>query len=425
MRPQTLSAQIVLPLSLAVIAGSLALVGWLSWRTTSDSRAAFREQAAANARFIKRSHLPPSDKLARDLSAVLDFEVTFGPWDAFGDKQRRSPGEVVRAGLDREVVLLRIAPDTGALFARPRPSFGESLARGSTLVPLAVFWGGSLLLATFLSRRLVRPIVSLAGGVGALEATQGAPAEFPGAARRDEIGSLARALSQTHARLIEERSKREEGERAAMLGRMATGLAHEIKNPVAAIRLHAQLLDGCDRCAESAQTIAGEADAVESLVNQWMFLARPEPPERREQDLAAILDRCLAAAEPAAEHAGVTLVRRYRGQMRAEVDAARIAQAVRNLVTNGLHAMPDGGELEISVTEIDGAWHIRFADQGRGFGAEALERWSEPFFSTKEGGMGLGLSVASEVAFAHGGTLRVENRERGGAVVSLQIPIPR
>jgi len=194
---------------------------------------------------------------------------------------------------------------------------------------------------------------------------------------------------------------------------MATGLAHEIKNPVAAIQMHAQLL-GHDDEAGSAAMIVEEGRRIEGLVNQWMFLARPEPPMRRRQDVRACLGGVLDSVSSLADHAGVAIVREFGGELLWEIDTDRMAQVFRNLAMNAIHAMPGGGSLRVCTADD----RVAFFDSGRGFSPEALERWGELFFSTKEGGMGIGLSVAAEIVRAHGGELRVANGE-GGAVVEV------
>ena len=163
--------------------------------------------------------------------------------------------------------------------------------------------------------------------------------------------------------------------------------------------------------------IVEEGGRIEGLVNQWMFLARPEPPKLREQDVRICLGEVLDSIAPMAEHAGMKIVRDLgEGELVCKIDSARMAQVFRNLAMNAIHAMPGGGELKVVITGRS----VSFSDTGAGFSDEALERWGELFFSTKEGGMGIGLSVAAEIVRAHGGELRAGNGE-SGAVVSVNL----
>jgi signal transduction histidine kinase len=216
-------------------------------------------------------------------------------------------------------------------------------------------------------------------------------------------------------------------QRLAMLGRMATSLAHEVQNPVAAIQLHAQL--------DGNKTILGEAATIESLVNQWMFLAKPEPPQKKPVALDALLADAIAALNPMAEYAHVKIVLNV-GQVSnlpnpssmagckpaphctlVDADARRLGQAFRNLIVNAIQAMPTGGSLTISAHDRI----ITFADTGPGFSATALARCPAMFYSEKEGGMGIGLAVVNEVVKAHGGRLALANQPAGGAVVTITL----
>ncbi len=108
-------------------------------------------------------------------------------------------------------------------------------------------------------------------------------------------------------------------------------------------------------------------------------------------------------------------------------DQRRLAQVFSNLIMNAIQAMPRGGVLRIGARRAgDATVELSFADSGPGFSGTALARFADFFFSEKEGGMGIGLSVASEIVKAHGGELRVENRaEGGGARVTVQLPLER
>ncbi|HUD45294.1 MAG TPA: ATP-binding protein [Candidatus Baltobacteraceae bacterium] len=204
-------------------------------------------------------------------------------------------------------------------------------------------------------------------------------------------------------------------QRLALLGGVATSLAHEIRNPIAAIRLHAQLLQKAQ--PEGAGIIVDEATRIEDLVNQWMFLARPEPPRKSTVLMADLLNQSVRLAAPAAEHAGVKIVLDADRDQRLDADPRRLSQVFHNIIFNAIQAMPDGGNL--TITARNGA--ISFADTGPGFSPTALTRWAEMLYSEKEGGMGIGLNVAQRIVRAHGGRLSVANQPAGGAVVRIEL----
>jgi hypothetical protein len=186
------------------------------------------------------------------------------------------------------------------------------------------------------------------------------PAE---AQRGDEIGELARALTQARDDLIEERQRREQSERMALLGRVATGLAHEIKNPLASIQLHAQLMDAEAMDAESAQSlqhVQSEARVIEGLVNQWLYLTRPVPPKMLELDASEVLMETVAALKAQADHANVQIRHPALPRMPMQGDRTRLQQVFRNILLNGIQAMPRGGELEITPHRQEQQVEIEF-----------------------------------------------------------------
>ena len=382
---------IALYLGVFVVGGSSILVWWSHAQGRVEESAAFQTLAEANARFVEESKLPRSEQLAGDLSEILKMEVRFLGSEKVGEPE---------AGM--ESVAVPLEGGGVMVFSRERSGFWQRFWHRSMWLPLGLFWGLCLGLVWAISRRVVRPLVALSEKLP--ELGEGAP-ELE---RRDEIGHLARSL-------VGERDRREAAERLALLGKMATGLAHEIKNPVAAIQMHAQLLG--ESGGESADLIVEEGRRIEGLVNQWMFLARPEPPKLRAQDVRECLGSVLDSVSALAKHARVEVRREFgEEELIWQMDADRMAQVFRNLAMNAVHMMPGGGELRIVVG--DGV--VRFFDQGGGFSKEALVRWKELFYSTKEGGMGIGLSVAAEIVKAHGGELEVANGE-GGAVVSVKL----
>jgi signal transduction histidine kinase len=256
-----------------------------------------------------------------------------------------------------ETVTAVIEPGVELTLLREKPTLRSLLFRPATLAALAAFWTLSLALAW----AVVRPYLR--------------------------------------------------AQRLAVLGQMATSLAHEIQNPVAAIRLHGQLAEN--------DAIVAEAATIESLVNQWMFLARPEPPQKNPVNLDALLADAIAALAPMAEHARVRIEFCGSGLPAATVtaDARRLGQVFRNLIVNAIQAMPTGGALIITARDRV----VTFSDTGYGFSATALARCPAMFYSEKEGGMGIGLAVVNEIVKAHSGSLALANQPNGGAVVTITL----
>ncbi|MBL8733580.1 MAG: HAMP domain-containing protein [Planctomycetes bacterium] len=407
----------------------LALVGLaytLSSYIDAADRRAFEELAQQNAAFLDQSSLSATEKLAEDLRRVTGHHVYARHRGVLAP--RPEPEFVVlplasvvpdgvaarRAGLEYVAVSM---PGKGELvFVRSARSalFGPSV--------LLVF-GGSLLLAVLAAwlvvRGIVGPLRNLARHLPAIETV--GPIELPEATRPDELGDLARAFLRTRTALHEAQQSRQRVEKLAVLGRMTAALAHEVQNPVAAIRIHAQLWRG-DSGHPSAQTIEYEAARIESLLNQWLYLTRPEPPAVADLDLGAELARIVEMQHSQAEHAAVTVrLEAPLGEVVA-ADRRRLEQVFRNLLTNACQAMPGGGTLTIR-TRLDGdSVCVDFIDNGPGFSPTALERFGEFFFSEREGGMGIGLSVAREIVRAHQGELSVHNQPAGGAVVTVRLP---
>ena len=202
-------------------------------------------------------------------------------------------------------------------------------------------------------------------------------------------------------------------QRFGVLGSIATSLAHEIRNPIAAIRLHGQLLEQAE--PDSAGLIVNEAAKIEDLLNQWMFLARPEPPQKTEIILVELIAQTVRVLAPAADHAKVHIEVTASPYRRAQADVHRLGQVFHNIILNAIQAMPEGGTLSITVSENE----VHFADTGPGFSPTALRRAANTLYSEKEGGMGLGLNVARKIVRAHDGRLIIGNGTEGGAVVRV------
>jgi len=425
--------RIAIPFFLFVAAGSFLLSAWLYASNRRDSREQFSKLARTNADFIRTSNLPSTERMAEELSRILELRVCFRLPDG-----RIIPGlNGELAGLEKEVAGLNPSSvvehlddshegvespidGTRSLVMIRQVRASAFLFRPLTLVILVAFWLLSLVLAWALARGLVNPLRILAKRLPGIE-SDNVPA-LPGADRNDEIGLLARTFAETHARLVSERRLREKSERLALLGKMATGLAHEIHNPLSSIRMHLQLIESDAGAPETIPLLLGETAKIENLVNQWMFLARPEPPQTSPADLGGLVESVVKSIEPMALHAKVQIIVRITSDLFVQVDSRRLRQAVGNIIINAIQAMSTGGTLEIHGENRGPESVLVFNDSGCGFSEKALSHYADLFYSEKEGGMGIGLSVCAEIIKALGGSLQVANRHEGGACVTLSIP---
>jgi len=419
--------RLLIPMLALVIAAGIVGAIW-----NGRSRAVeFRERTLVtmrgNAELIVRLKLPLSERLMENFSTAMGRPLgVVGPrmqsafskdWSA-DDRSWALNLERDGEGWDRsddtELLIMPIVGTNQYLVALNRGVSWFSWRDASSWWFFGVVSLLGVVFAFVLARRLVVPLRELAQRAPAMDY-----AEMPNAMteRRDELGTLARALRDARSRMVEERDRRKQSERLAMLGQIATGLAHEIRNPAAAILAQAEVLKA--NGTTEAEMILEEAEEVLALVNQWMFIARPEPPQMRPMSLAKCVRELCGQLAAQAKFHQVELDVEVTDPLEVYGDTRRIQQVIRNLINNGLAAMPSGGRLSIRGSEVDGHVVLTVDDEGSGFSDSALAHLGEPFYSEKEGGMGLGLALVKGVIEAHGGSVRVENLPKGGARVEI------
>ena len=228
-----------------------------------------------------------------------------------------------------------------------------------------------------------------------------------------------------HLRLHEEAARQKH---LAALGSMAAVLAHEIRNPLGAIKGLAQFL--AERAestqAEMTETIAREATRLERLVNDLLTYARPRPPTREPNDLRKLLEEALALVHPLATAQGVRLQCEGPDQeVRVFVDGEQTKQVVSNLALNALQAMPRGGTLMISMRVAhpeNEQVEVRVTDSGSGIVEADLPKVFDPFYTTRTKGTGLGLAICRQIVEAHAGTIAVERTGTTGTTILVTLP---
>jgi signal transduction histidine kinase len=232
--------------------------------------------------------------------------------------------------------------------------------------------------------------------------------------RRDEIGTLRDTIEEMRRALHARDEERET---------LLAGIAHEVRNPLGALDLFAGLLaeelQGAPQ-ASHVLRIRAELAALSKVVEEFLDYARTRPPVREDVDLARLLGEVADLVQPLAAGRDVSLSVEGGGWARA--DGEQLRRAALNLVRNAVEAAPPGSVVEMSASDRDGEAVVQVVDRGPGLPPVARERLFRPFFTTKEGGTGLGLPLAKKVADAHGGTLAVEDRDGGGTVARLVVP---
>jgi signal transduction histidine kinase len=263
-------------------------------------------------------------------------------------------------------------------------------------------------------------------------------AELTGIA--DGIRGLAAEL--LASREATERLSRElaQQERLAALGRVAAGIAHEVRNPLASIKLRLDLTATAHALPEPArravEAASHEIARLDRLVSDLLLVAGKKMGPRRSIDLGALLRARTEEIGPwaATQRVTVRVTSEGGGEGKVEVDAESLARAIDNLLRNAVEASPEGGHVEAGVTVTAEAVELRVEDRGRGIEPARARELFEPFFTTKAEGTGLGLAISRAIARAHGGDvvyLRTEGapggETAGGAegVTRFSLMLPR
>jgi PAS domain S-box-containing protein len=222
--------------------------------------------------------------------------------------------------------------------------------------------------------------------------------------------------------------ERRRAERLAYFQALAAGIAHEIKNPLVAIKTFAQLAPRRREDArffEKFERIASrDIDRMERLLDRLRTLSRPAGGPRVPIDLRAPLSEAVELMQPTMEEKGLKLTAQLGEQPCVVLgNHLELHELFLNLLLNAHDATPTGGAIEVDLARTDSHVTLTVADTGPGISPELLERIFEPFFTTKPRGSGLGLAISAGIAQAHGARLRANNRPAGGAVFTVEFPL--
>jgi two-component system NtrC family sensor kinase len=316
-------------------------------------------------------------------------------------------------------------------------AFVGVVARRAVVKPVAQLVGATRAVAAGDFTTEIR--VATTGELGALEqsfnemiaALSGARAE-----RQALLETLEQQVEERTAALKEAQAQLVQSEKLSSLGRLAASIAHEINNPLAGILTYAKLLirmleaehvDEPTRATsvKHLKLVQRETERCTAIVRNLLDFARQRPLSLKDTDVVAVLEEAVSLVGHQAALKGLTISKTVTPVPLIKADAGQLRQAIVNIMLNGFEAMQSGGELRVRCGPVPGGKHIEFAcqDTGVGIPPDRLAKIFDPFFSTKEMGTGLGLSVVYGIIERHGGTIDIRSEVGKGTTVVLRLPI--
>jgi len=243
----------------------------------------------------------------------------------------------------------------------------------------------------------------------------------------EELGRQVSSLEAATRELRKNQERLVQSERLSAIGEMAARVAHEIRNPLVAIGGFARsLLAKAPADVETREALAIIVDEVrrlEAIVRDVLDFSRPSPPKIANVPLRRLVEEAVELLRLEIDGAGVAphLVE-TEGCPEAAADRDQLFQALVNLMRNAVHAMPRGGDLTLRLSGVPHGVEIAVVDTGIGMSPEVLAHVLEPFYTTKNDGSGLGLTIAAQIVRDHGGELKIDSREGESTTVTMRLP---
>lgn len=237
--------------------------------------------------------------------------------------------------------------------------------------------------------------------------------------------SIIQKRAQEQLKLKEQLSR---AKHLSSLGEMVAGVSHEVRNPLGIISSSAELLKKKmtreDTTSRIPDIIIEESNRLNNIITDFLNYARPREPNLFPCRIEDVINKNIEYLSWQLQEENVTIQTHYNPNIPTiRADADMLYQAFLNVLINAMQAMPDGGDIDITVKAGDKSVWIAFEDQGTGIKTEAMEKMWDPFFTTKDKGTGLGLGIVKNIIEAHNGKIRINNRPEGGTRVSVKLPI--
>jgi two-component system sensor histidine kinase HydH len=315
---------------------------------------------------------------------------------------------------------------------------GASLGLGELLVGEVwkLFWAMlgvlvfTLAIAAWVSSRLAEriagPIIRLTEYTRRVRGGE-VPAPPQGETAIAEVDELSQAYKEMIEALERSQNQLFRAGKLAVVGEMAAIMAHEVRTPLGILRSSAQLLERQPELGERGKELIGynksESDRLNRLVTTLLECASPRPPDFRVHDLHDIVRHVLELIAPKADKKELSLERELKARDPVlTCDREQLVQILLNLVVNAIQFAPTGGHVRVSTRDGDGAVLIVVDDDGPGIPPGERSQVFDPFFTHRDGGVGLGLTIVQQIVQAHGGEISVDAGPRGGASFNIRLP---
>ncbi len=283
---------------------------------------------------------------------------------------------------------------------------------------------GSLILSYWLAGRIARPLSALT--LFARQYMQGKQTMPPQAGGSIETQELSRAFEQMILHLEQSRKNLVRASKLAVIGEMAASMAHEVRTPLGILQSAAEMLQRESGLSppghEMTEFILSETDRLKSLVSTLLDCARPRPPQFCPTSANLLLVRVLDLLQGKLNHIQANVEQVLDEDKTIECDPDQLVQVFFNLLINAVQHIPQRGRIVIRTEWQGDFWHVRICDNGPGIPQEWREQLFDPFFTRREGGIGLGLTVVQQIILSHHGGIETTDCDLGGACFHLWLP---
>ena len=299
------------------------------------------------------------------------------------------------------------------------------------VLAILIFAGAGVVILSYQLLRPVRRLVVATEQMAGGDLRQEIPVRS-----RDELGMLTKSFNRMVRNLRKIQTELIRSEKLISLGRLSAGVAHEIRNPLNAMKgaiVYLQKRKSDDSLIrEYTQLILEEITRLNEFVTEFLYFARQSPPHRVPTDFNELLQNALNLLDEEFSNKGITVsFHRDLSLSLLEIDPHQMEQVFLNLFVNAVHAMPEGGTLTVSTAVVKvvhkGIAHLRAVvevkDDGVGILQEHLKSIFDPFFSTKESGTGLGLPISLGIIEGHEGRMQIVSNEGEGTTVIVELPL--